>query len=94
MIRRVKMNKEDAFEFMFIKNEQNPKTMWNNHRTIKIAHDELLHKIYDDFELQLINKNLKIAELQGRLEAMEKEVYNLHPNYCTCMLCKKHSKKD
>ncbi len=46
-----------------------------------------LKTIVDDFEKQLLKKDIEIAKLEGMLKAMKKEVFRLHPDDCNCMTC-------
>ena len=53
---------------------------------------ETIDKIYDDFEKQLMHKDIEIAKLQGYQTALEKEIHRLHDNDCTCTLCEEWGK--
>jgi hypothetical protein len=48
------MKQEEAIEFMWKENVKSFKGIqWEEHRTIRILHDKLIRKIYDDFKLEL-----------------------------------------
>lgn len=45
------MTRKEAEEFMWKENDKSFKGIqWEQHRTIRLSHDKLIRKIYDDFE--------------------------------------------
>jgi len=44
------MTKKEAHNFMWEKEHENPQLRWSNHVSIRALHDDLIDKIYDDFE--------------------------------------------
>lgn len=44
------MTRDEAKDFMWYENDKNPRINWGNHETIRGLIDEMIDKIYDDFE--------------------------------------------
>lgn len=42
---------------------------------------------FDDFEKQLMKKDIEIAKLEGSIKAFTSEIRRLHDDDCNCMTC-------